>query len=95
MWLKFLKFSNSITKFLESEYCFKWLISDVIKLILSLIDILILSLLKKLNEIEKCCKSNKNLMPAIIDAALQYATLGEIVDAMKNHFGEWNEKTII
>ena len=50
---------------------------------------------KKLLEIENCCINNKNLMPAIINAALEYATLGEIVNAMKKHFGEWNEKTII
>ena len=27
-----------------------------------------------------------------IDAALEYATLGEIVEAMKNVFGDWQEK---
>ena len=49
----------------------------------------------KLLKIEKCCNSKLNLMPAIIDAALEYATLGEIVDAMKKHFGVWHEKSII
>ena len=53
------------------------------------------SVQKKLLEIENCCINDKNLMPAIINAALEYATLGEIVNAMKKHFGEWNEKTII
>ena len=31
----------------------------------------------------------------IIDAALENATLGEIVNAMKIYFGEWHEKSII
>ena len=39
--------------------------------------------------------SKQNLVPLIIDAALEYATLGEIVDAMKKHFGDWHEKSII
>jgi len=49
----------------------------------------------KLLDIEKACKSNDNLVPFIIDAVLEYATLGEIVEAMKNCFGEWTEKTVI
>ena len=40
-------------------------------------------------------KTNENLMPLIIDAALEYATLGEIVDSMKSVFGEWQEKAVI
>ena len=31
-------------------------------------------------------------MPAIIEAVESYATLGEIVDCMKEVFGEWKEK---
>ena len=50
---------------------------------------------EKLNIIENACKSNANLVPVIIDAVLEYATLGEIVTAMKNHFGEWTESSII
>ena len=50
---------------------------------------------KKLKEITSACKSNKNLLPLIIDASLEYATLGEIVNAMKVVFGEWQEKSII
>jgi len=33
-------------------------------------------------------------MPPIINAAKSYATLGEIVDAMKDVFGEWQETSI-
>ena len=49
----------------------------------------------KLRSIEKACKTDDNLVPLIIDAALEYATLGEIVDSMKSHFGDWHEKSII
>ena len=49
----------------------------------------------KLKLIELACKNGNNLVPVIIDAALEYASLGEIVDAMKNHFGDWHEKPII
>ena len=43
-------------------------------------------------EIQECCKSGENLMPSIIKAVESYATLGEIVDSMKEVFGEWQEK---
>ena len=45
-----------------------------------------------LQDIQVCCKEDKNLMPAIIKAVESYATLGEIVDSMKVVFGEWKEK---
>lgn len=47
-----------------------------------------------LDEINKSCKNNTNIMPHIIKAAKAYATLGEIVDAMKEIFGEWQESSI-
>ena len=34
-------------------------------------------------------------MDGILNAVKNYATLGEIVNAMKKYFGEWQEKTII
>ena len=43
-------------------------------------------------KIQECCKSGENLMPSIIRAVESYATLGEIVDSMKEVFGEWQEK---
>ena len=49
----------------------------------------------KLNKITTACKTKDNLMPLIIDAALSYATLGEIVDSIKVVFGEWQENSII
>ena len=45
-----------------------------------------------LKNIQECCKTEKNLMPIIIEAVESYATLGEIVDSMKDVFGEWQEK---
>ncbi len=50
---------------------------------------------QKLLKITEACNTNDNLLPLIIDAALEYATLGEIVNAMKKVFGEWNEQSII
>ena len=48
----------------------------------------------KLIRIQESCKNGDNLVPVIIDAVESYATLGEIVDAMKDIFGEWTEKAI-
>ena len=48
-----------------------------------------------MKEIEKAAYGNNNLVPLIVEAALEYATLGEIVDAMKPCFGDWHEKSII
>ena len=45
--------------------------------------------------IENACINDENLVPYIINAALSYATLGEIVDTMKKYFGEWQDKAII
>ncbi len=47
-----------------------------------------------LDEIRQACKNKTNIMPPIIKAAKAYATLGEIVDAMKDNFGEWQESSI-
>ena len=46
---------------------------------------------QSLNAIQECCKNNKNIMPAIINAAKSNVTLGEIVTVMKVEFGEWQE----
>lgn len=44
--------------------------------------------------VRAACAGEDNLMPAIIAAAKAYATLGEIVAAMKDVFGEWQETTV-
>ena len=53
------------------------------------------SVVKKLQSITNAAKNNTNVMPFIIEAALDNATLGEIVDSMKVVFGDWTEKTMI
>ena len=47
-----------------------------------------------LKQIIETCQSGHNLMPIIINAAKSYCTLGEIVDAMKTEFGEWQENSV-
>ena len=47
-----------------------------------------------LSKIKKCCGTNENLVPVIIDAANNDVTLGEIVCAMKSEFGEWSETSV-
>ena len=49
----------------------------------------------KLLKIKKAAQTKENLVPLIIEAALDYATQGEIVEAMKAEFGEWQEKSVI
>ena len=50
---------------------------------------------EKLKSIKIACKNKKNLVQPIVDAALEYATLGEIVNSMKEIFGEWTETSVI
>ena len=44
-----------------------------------------------LRQITRVCRTRDNLMPYIISAAKEHATVGEIIEAMKNEFGEWQE----
>ena len=46
-----------------------------------------------LNSITKACSTNENLVIPIIEAAKNYCTLGEIVEAIKVEFGEWSESS--
>ena len=48
-----------------------------------------------LNNITKAASNGDSVMEPIIEAALEYATLGEIVDSMKEVFGEWTENISI
>ena len=43
-----------------------------------------------LEKITNVCKNDENLMPFIITAK-EHATVGEIIEAMKIEFGEWQE----
>ena len=48
-----------------------------------------------LADIRDACSSERNIMEPIIHAAKAYTTLGEIVQEMKDVFGEWQETTVI
>ena len=50
---------------------------------------------ESLNAITEAAKNSENLMPLIIVAAKSYASMGEIVDAMKIVFGEWEENVVL
>jgi len=49
---------------------------------------------KSLEKIQVACGGAENLVPLIVQAAKEKATLGEIVEAMKKEFGEWQETAV-
>lgn len=49
---------------------------------------------KALSEIEDAITNGKNLMPAFINAAESYVTLGEMVNELKKHFGVYEETVV-
>ena len=50
---------------------------------------------KTLNQLRNACEGTENTMPYILDAVRAYATLGEIVNVMKDIFGGYEEPTWI
>ncbi len=48
-----------------------------------------------LDRLRMACEGNENTMPYILDAVRAYATLGEIVDVMRDVFGTYREQTWI
>ena len=44
---------------------------------------------QSLEKLKAACSSPDNLMPYILDAVEQYATLGEIADILRSEFGEF------
>jgi methylmalonyl-CoA mutase, N-terminal domain len=48
-----------------------------------------------LDEIERRARVSENLMPAILAAVEAYATVGEISDALRRAFGEYQESVVI
>ena len=46
-------------------------------------------------ELERAAMRNENLMPYIYNAVINRATLGEIMGALKNVYGEWSEPIIL
>jgi methylmalonyl-CoA mutase N-terminal domain/subunit len=50
---------------------------------------------RTLEQVKAVAKTNDNIMPALIDAARAYATVGEISDALREVFGEYREPNIL
>jgi methylmalonyl-CoA mutase N-terminal domain/subunit len=48
-----------------------------------------------LEKIEDAARSDKNLMPLILEAVKTYATLGEISDSLRNVFGEYKSSVLL
>ena len=48
-----------------------------------------------LRQVEESARSEQNLMPAILEAVKAYATVGEISDALRTVFGEYQESAVI
>ncbi|MFC2135189.1 methylmalonyl-CoA mutase [Bacteroidota bacterium] len=49
----------------------------------------------KLAELKKASEDNVNLMPFILDAVREYASIGEICNTMRDVFGEYKEHVVI
>jgi len=50
---------------------------------------------RTLEDLQECAKGNGNTLKAILDCARVYATEGEICDALRPIFGEYNEPLVI
>ncbi len=48
-----------------------------------------------LQAVEETARTDRNLLPAILDAVKAYATVGEISDALRHVFGEYQESVVI
>ena len=48
-----------------------------------------------LQAVEETARTDRNLMPAILNAVKAYATVGEISDALRRVFGEYQESVVI
>jgi methylmalonyl-CoA mutase N-terminal domain/subunit len=48
-----------------------------------------------LRHVQETARSEQNLMPAILEAVKAYATVGEVSDAMRKVFGEYQESVVI
>lgn len=49
----------------------------------------------KLNALRKSCETEENVMPYIIEAVKEYATLGEICGVMREVFGEYEQAVML
>ncbi|AEM79678.1 methylmalonyl-CoA mutase [Thermoanaerobacter thermohydrosulfuricus] len=53
------------------------------------------SVKKTLEALKKAAEGDDNLMPWILDAVREYATLGEITDVLRSVFGEYQQQIIL
>src|SRR5690348_11283201 len=49
---------------------------------------------QRLGELKRAAAGDENLMPAIVDAARDYVTMGEICDAFREVWGVWRETPV-
>jgi len=49
---------------------------------------------ENLNRLKETAKGSENLMPYIIDAVREYASIGEIISALKDVFGTYHEDSV-
>jgi methylmalonyl-CoA mutase N-terminal domain/subunit len=54
-----------------------------------------IALRQALDRLRIACEGTENTMPRLLDAVRAYATLGEIMDVMKEVFGVYAEPTSI
>ncbi len=50
---------------------------------------------EKLQALKKACEGTENVMPFILDAVREYATLGEICGVMREVFGEYEQAVLL
>jgi methylmalonyl-CoA mutase N-terminal domain/subunit len=50
---------------------------------------------ERLSLLKKACEGTENLMPYILNAVKEYATLGEICGVMREVFGEYEQAVLI
>jgi len=49
---------------------------------------------RALDHLRRVCEGTENTMPALIEAAQAYATLGEMMDVLRSAFGEYREPAV-
>ena len=52
-------------------------------------------LMRALDRLRKAAAGTENTMPALLDATRAYATIGEMCDALRDVWGEYQEQAII
>lgn len=53
------------------------------------------AVLEKLEALKEACKGTENVMPYILEAVKEYATLGEICGVMREVFGEYEQAVLL